>query len=79
MYQTKPMGSELHFHVNFSFCGEKLKWLLAGNVSENALKGNFVLGLDLGPNDRTIIFYDLTVFSFTDLLSSSECKSAQRN
>ena len=39
VYQTKPMGSELHFHANFSFCGEKLKWLLAGNVSENALKG----------------------------------------
>ena len=28
VYQTKPLGSELLFHANFSFCGVKLTWPL---------------------------------------------------
>ena len=28
VYQTKPLGIELHFHANFSFCGMKLIWTL---------------------------------------------------
>ena len=28
VYQTKPLGIELHFHANFSFCGMKLTWPL---------------------------------------------------
>ena len=28
VYQTKPLGIELHFHANFSFCDMKLTWLL---------------------------------------------------
>ena len=28
VYQTKPLGIELHFDANFSFCGMKLTWPL---------------------------------------------------
>ena len=38
VYQTKPLGSELHFHANFFLLWCEIK-MAAGNVSENALKG----------------------------------------
>ena len=39
MYQTKPLGIDIHFPVNVSFCGVKLA---AGHVSEKALLDTLV-------------------------------------